>query len=228
MSITPSSCATPTVADEVKGLYAQAGLNLKQDLAVLAKADRIAADPAARAELASFSTFTGEFSDPMLTLHTAGDQQVVVEQENAYAATVRGAGNRSLLRQAFTERAFHCAFTPAEMLAAFGAITDRVRTGSWKHVTDRGHPAGQGDRAGSGRQCARRGRPDPADSHRPEVHRPEAGTIPPAVRELTTARDDHTDPHQPAVRRHRPRGDGPSPRVIRCAAGSAAISADTS
>ena len=121
--------------DEVKGLYAQAGLNLKQDLAALAKADRIAADPAARAELASFSTFTGEFSDPMLTLHTAGDQQVVVEQENAYAATVRGAGNRSLLRQVFTERAFHCAFTPAEMLAAFGAITDRVRTGSWKHVT---------------------------------------------------------------------------------------------
>ena len=38
--------------DEVHALYAQAGLNLKQDLAALAKADRIAADPAARAKLA--------------------------------------------------------------------------------------------------------------------------------------------------------------------------------
>ncbi len=122
--------------DEVLALYARSGLNLKQDLKSLAAADRIAADPAARAKLAEISTFTGEISDPMLTLHTAGDQQVVVEQENAYAKTVRHAGNGSLLRQAFTERAFHCAFTPAEMLSALGALTDRVKTGAWKRITD--------------------------------------------------------------------------------------------
>jgi pimeloyl-ACP methyl ester carboxylesterase len=121
---------------EVLALYSQSGLNLRQDLTSLARADRIAADPAARARLAEFSTFTGEISDPMLTLHTAGDQQVVVEQENAYAKTVRRAGNGTLLRQAFTERAFHCAFTPAEMLSALGALTDRVKTGSWKHKAD--------------------------------------------------------------------------------------------
>ena len=122
--------------DEVLALYARSGLNLKQDLKSLAAADRIAADPAARAKLAEISTFTGEISDPMLTLHTAGDQQVVVEQENAYAKTVRQAGNGTLLRQAFTERAFHCAFTPAEMLSALGALTDRVKTGAWKRITD--------------------------------------------------------------------------------------------
>jgi hypothetical protein len=122
--------------DEVLALYAQSGLNLKQDLAALAGAERIAADPAARATLAEISTFTGEISDPMLTLHTAGDQQVVVEQENAYAKTVRHAGNGSLLRQAFTERAFHCAFTPAEMVSALGALTDRVQTGGWRHAAD--------------------------------------------------------------------------------------------
>ena len=111
--------------DEVHALYEQSGLSLKNDLRSLKKAERIAADPSARAKLAEISTFTGEISDPMLTLHTAGDNQVVVEQENSYAKTVRQAGNRSLLRQAFTERAFHCAFTPAEMLSALGALTDR-------------------------------------------------------------------------------------------------------
>jgi len=120
----------------VHALYEQSGLSLKSDLRNLRFAGRIAADPAARAKLAEISTFTGEISDPMLTLHTAGDQQVVVEQENAYAKTVRRAGNGSLLRQAFTERAFHCAFTPAEMLSALGALTDRVKTGAWKHAAD--------------------------------------------------------------------------------------------
>ena len=118
--------------DEVHALYEQAGLSLRSDLRSLKTANRIAADPAARAQLAQVSNFAGDISDPMLTLHTAGDNQVVVEHENAYAKTVRRAGNGSLLRQAFTDRAFHCAFTPAEMLTALGALTDRVQNGVWK------------------------------------------------------------------------------------------------
>jgi pimeloyl-ACP methyl ester carboxylesterase len=124
--------------DEVPALYEQAGLSLKNDLRTLKTADRIAADPAARARLAQVSNFTGRIADPMLTLHTAGDNQVVVEHENAYARTVRRAGNGGLLRQAFTERAVHCAFTPAEMLSALGTLTDRVGTGTWKHSADAG------------------------------------------------------------------------------------------
>lgn len=122
--------------DEVHALYEQAGLPLKNDLRSLKRADRIEADPGARAKLAEVSNFTGSLSDPMLTLHTAGDNQVVVEHENAYARTVRQAGSGRLLRQAFTERAFHCAFTPAEMLSALGTLTDRVKTGSWKQTAD--------------------------------------------------------------------------------------------
>jgi type 1 fimbria pilin len=122
--------------DEVHALYEQAGSSLKNDLRSLKTADRIAADPAARAQLAQVSNFNGDISDPMLTLHTAGDNQVVVEHENAYAKTVRRAGNGSLLRQAFTDRAFHCAFTPAEMLSALGTLTDRVQTGAWKSTND--------------------------------------------------------------------------------------------
>ncbi len=80
--------------DEVVALYQQAGSNLQQDLTLLDGADRIQADPAARANLAQVSTFTGEIADPMLTLHTAGDQLAVVAQEQAYAATVRGAGHK--------------------------------------------------------------------------------------------------------------------------------------
>jgi hypothetical protein len=122
--------------DEVTALYQQAGLDLKDELETLNRAERIAADPAARAKFARISTFSGEIADPMLTLHTTGDQLAVVEQERAYADTVRDAGNKKLLRQAFVDRAVHCAFTPAERISALDALTERVRTGDWKHQTD--------------------------------------------------------------------------------------------
>ena len=117
-------------------------VDLQQDPTALGAAERIAADPAARNNLAEISTFTGRIADPMLTLHTAGDQLAVVEQEDAYARTVKGAGRGALLRQAYTERAVHCAFTPAEIVAALGALTARVHTGSWKHVTPQQLQAG--------------------------------------------------------------------------------------
>ena len=56
--------------------------------------------------------------------------------ENAYAKTVKDAGRGNLLRQAYTERAFHCAFTPAEIVAALEALMDRVQTGVWHHGAD--------------------------------------------------------------------------------------------
>jgi len=121
---------------EVQALYQRDGLNLKRDLKSLAKADRIAANLDARANLAHISSFTGKIADPVLTLHTAGDQLAVVEQESAYAATIKHAGRDNLLRQAYTERAFHCAFTPAEIFSGLTALEYRVRTGSWKGVAD--------------------------------------------------------------------------------------------
>ena len=83
------------------------------------------------AYLARNISFNGKISVPVLTLHTTGDGLVVPENEQAYAAVVARAGNSRLLRQVFVSRAGHCAFTPAETIAAVQVLLNRVQTGKW-------------------------------------------------------------------------------------------------
>ncbi len=116
---------------EVVHLYQAAGLHLASDLRTLNKAARISADPKAVSYLARNIAFNGKISVPVLTLHTTGDGLVVPENEQAYSAVVARAGNSSLLRQEFVSRAGHCAFTPAETIAAVQVLLNRVRTGKW-------------------------------------------------------------------------------------------------
>jgi pimeloyl-ACP methyl ester carboxylesterase len=117
--------------NEVVALYAQAGLNLDQDLAALTHAPRISADPGAVNYLAQNIIFNGEIQIPVLTLHTTGDGLVPVEHEQAYASVVRAEGNNRLLRQTFVHRAGHCTFTPAETITALQNLIQRVDTGQW-------------------------------------------------------------------------------------------------
>jgi len=117
---------------EVKALYAEAGLDLNQELDTLNNAPRIAADPSAVAYLTNFITYNGHLNMPVLTMHTTGDGLVEVTDEQAYASVVRSAGDNSLLRQVFVHRAGHCTFTPAEMISAFQTLVNRVDTGQWR------------------------------------------------------------------------------------------------
>jgi hypothetical protein len=121
---------------EVVGLYKQAGLNLGQDLHTLNAAPRIAADPHAVSYLNNFITFNGQLNIPELTVHTVGDGLVVNQEEQAYASAVDARGNGNLLRQVFVNRAGHCAFTPAETLAAVQTLVQRVNTGRWGDSTN--------------------------------------------------------------------------------------------
>jgi alpha-beta hydrolase superfamily lysophospholipase len=116
---------------EVRALYASAGLSLDADLQTLNAAPRISADPGALQYLTENIIFDGQISVPVLTLHTEGDGLVANENESAYAAVVRGAGNGASLRREFVYRAGHCAFTPAEEIAAFQALVRRLDTGAW-------------------------------------------------------------------------------------------------
>jgi len=116
---------------EVQALYAAAGLSLDADLATLRNAARIASDPGAEKYLSENIILNGQISIPVLTLHTTDDPVVPVEDEQAYAAVVRKAGNQSLLRQRFIHRAGHCQFTPAEMIAGFETLFSRMATGEW-------------------------------------------------------------------------------------------------
>ncbi len=123
---------------EVTALYQQAGMNLDQDLNVLAKAPRIKADPAAAQYLSKYFTFNGILRIPVLTMHTTDDGLAVSQDEQAYASVVRSQGNASfaLLRQVFVHRANHCNFTPAETVAGIQTLMQRVNTGTWGNSTD--------------------------------------------------------------------------------------------
>ncbi|HEX6797458.1 MAG TPA: prolyl oligopeptidase family serine peptidase [Ktedonobacterales bacterium] len=123
---------------EVEVLYKQAGLDLSADLATLASAPRISADPGAVSYLDRYIVFNGNLNNiPVLTMHTTGDGLVITEDERAYADTVRAAGNNSLLQEVFVHRAGHCAFTPAETVTAFQTLIQRLDTGHWGNIT---HP----------------------------------------------------------------------------------------
>jgi pimeloyl-ACP methyl ester carboxylesterase len=117
--------------DEVIALYQTAGLNLDDDLTALARAPRIEADPAAVGYLVDNLVFDGRLQIPVLTLHTTGDGRRVVQEEAAYANTVRVAGQAGLLRQAFVNRGGHCTFTPAEKVSALMTLVRRLDSGRW-------------------------------------------------------------------------------------------------
>jgi pimeloyl-ACP methyl ester carboxylesterase len=120
---------------EVVALYEAAGLDLNTDLETLNRAARISADPPAFEYLKDNITFDGQINFPVLTLHTKGDGLVVVQNESAYRHVVDEEGNGELLRRDFIDRAGHCAFTPAETIAAVEKLVDRLNTGRWHEPT---------------------------------------------------------------------------------------------
>ncbi|MEY9989053.1 pimeloyl-ACP methyl ester carboxylesterase [Streptomyces sp. V4I8] len=120
-----------SVRKEVTELYKKAGLSLRADLAALNRAPRISADPAAVAWMSSTSSFTGKLAKPQLSVHTIGDALVPVQTESALKRAVTAAGSAPLLRQAYTDNAGHCTFSPAEKLSALHTLEDRLTTGRW-------------------------------------------------------------------------------------------------
>ena len=117
--------------DEVHALYQAAGLDLDADLKTLNDAVRISADPEAVRYLEQNIIFDGRIHFPVLTLHTKGDGLVVVQNESAYKKVVDEEGNDAFLRRTFVDRAGHCAFTPAETIAAVNTLINRLDTGRW-------------------------------------------------------------------------------------------------
>src|SRR6266849_6411021 len=120
--------------EEVRALYEQAGLDLDADLKTLNETARISADPEAVRYLERNIIFNGEIHFPVLTLHTKGDGLVVVQNESAYKNVFDEAGNEEFLRRTFVDRAGHCAFTPAETIAAARTLVNRLDTGTWQGV----------------------------------------------------------------------------------------------
>ena len=119
---------------EVEALYRAAGLDLAADLRTLNAGANIRPDPLAVAYLDRNVSFDGNLSVPVLTLHTTADGLVVPQDETAYADVVRSAGKQELLRQVFVQRAGHCAFTSAEVIALIETMVARLDTGRWNEA----------------------------------------------------------------------------------------------
>jgi len=91
------------------------------DAALNAGVARFTADDA-RTGLQAFET-SGDLPAPVITLHTSDDPVVPAAQEALYAAKVAGLGASARLEQRTVDRFGHCAFTAAEVLFAFTALT---------------------------------------------------------------------------------------------------------
>jgi pimeloyl-ACP methyl ester carboxylesterase len=118
--------------DAVESLYEEARVDLAADLATLAAAPRIEADPSAAAYLERNIIFSGDLRNvPVLALHTEGDGLVTPDNEQAYADVVSSAGHSAMLRQLYLHRGGHCSFTIAELLTGVERLMMRVDTGIW-------------------------------------------------------------------------------------------------
>lgn len=117
--------------DEVEALYQEAGLSLDADLETLSAAPRFKADPKAVDYLKDNIIFNGDLKLPVLSLHTKGDGLVFNQNESAYHDAVRDAKKDKYLRQAWVDRAGHCAFTDGEVIVALQALINRLDTRKW-------------------------------------------------------------------------------------------------
>lgn len=117
--------------DFVRAMYKKAGASLMADLRTLAKAPRIAADPDAVAIAEKLMSYTGDIEGPVMNVKNTGDAVDPPSCDTAYAKTIRRAGNRRLLRNAWVHSPAHGGVNTLELITGFVMLIDRLDTGKW-------------------------------------------------------------------------------------------------
>nr|WP_157527875.1 hypothetical protein [Kibdelosporangium sp. MJ126-NF4]CEL16483.1 putative membrane protein [Kibdelosporangium sp. MJ126-NF4]CTQ90435.1 putative membrane protein [Kibdelosporangium sp. MJ126-NF4] len=121
--------ARSTERDLVQQAYQAApGASLHADLAALAAAPRIAPDPNAVSSMYRNIVARGTAPTPVITLHNTGDGGALPENERWYASRV---DDPNRLRQVYSDRGSHCAFTAAEEIVVLRSLLTRIDTGRW-------------------------------------------------------------------------------------------------
>jgi pimeloyl-ACP methyl ester carboxylesterase len=90
----------------------------------------IAALPEPRNYVEHFADYSGLIKHPVLTLHTAVDEVVVVASGSAYRDTVAAVGRDDLLVQVYTTGIGHGSFTTDQYFAAIRAVEEWARSGT--------------------------------------------------------------------------------------------------
>ncbi len=117
--------------DFVEAMYEKAGANLADDLALLAKAPRISADPDAVNFIEKTISYTGEIKGPVINVDNTGDPIDPTSCEVAYAQTIRRAGNQKLLRNTIVHSPAHAGINALEFITGFVMLIDRLDNGQW-------------------------------------------------------------------------------------------------
>ncbi len=111
----------------VRRLYQAAGLDLDADLARLARAPRLAANPSAVADANRRMGVSARPRNPVLLMHTSGDALAQVATIEPYLRRAP----RALARAVVTRNTGHCTFSIGERIAVITALIERIETGSW-------------------------------------------------------------------------------------------------
>ena len=98
------------------------------DHALNAGVARFSADQTALDEIAANYQTSGELTVPLVTLHTTGDPIAPSWHATVYGDKVVAAGRSIWYDHVAVDRYGHCAFTPAEVLAAFGRLVEMAHT----------------------------------------------------------------------------------------------------
>ena len=103
---------------------------LGDDAATNRAVRRYAADPAAVEYLRAWFSPTGRIADPVLAVHTTYDAVVEPEQMDRYRALAQLAGTGERFAAAYVVADGHCAFTPAQVGAAFDLLRAWAASGA--------------------------------------------------------------------------------------------------
>ena len=123
--------------EAVRDAYRRADISLRDDLARLAAAPRIAADPAAAERMADVGTPSGRLRVPLVTIQTVGDGGAPPDQGRWYADEVREHGGRDLVRQLYVDRGQHCSLSAADEVTAVETLVRRIEDRRWPDTAPR-------------------------------------------------------------------------------------------
>jgi pimeloyl-ACP methyl ester carboxylesterase len=116
--------------DMVQAMYRKAGLDLKADLATLAGAPRIKADPAAVAREERLGSYTGRIKGPVVNVDN-DDPVDAAPYKLAYLATLKKAGTDHLFRMLWTDTAGHGSIPAVDKAVGFRLLVRYLDTGKW-------------------------------------------------------------------------------------------------
>jgi pimeloyl-ACP methyl ester carboxylesterase len=111
----------------IEQLYAKAGISLETDLATLAAAPRISANPKAVEYMRHYYTPTANPKVPLLAVQAFGDGTTSPSLQRVYAEHAPP----KMMDSQYVQRAGHCSFSVEETLASVKRLENRLDSGKW-------------------------------------------------------------------------------------------------